>query len=193
MPDPTSHNRFLVFRIGSDRFGVSIFEIREVVRFQEIQKVPRALPFVQGIIDLRGREIVPIVDLADRLGIKLERGDPGQIRFIIAQVEGRPVGLMVSQVEEVVEVARNEILPNPLGMDAPFITGVFRLRAPKREEGGGKRQEESQLVFILTTQGLFTQEERIHLEEIRERFLKGAGSAPGEASTQGRSPQAELR
>lgn len=192
MPDPTPHNRFLVFRIGNDRFGVSIFEIREVVRFQEIQKVPRALPFVQGIIDLRGREIVPIVDLADRLGIKLDRGDPGQIRFIIAQVEGRPVGLMVSQVEEVVEVERKDLLPNPLGMDAPFITGVFRLKASRREEEE-KRTEESRLVFVLTTQGLFTQEERIHLEEIRERFLKGAGSTPGEASTQGKSPRAELR
>lgn len=174
MPEFALKQRFLIFRIGAEQFGISIFEIREVARYQVVKRVPRALPFVKGIIDLRGVEIVPIVDLTDRLGIPALSQDSAQNRFLIAQVEGRPVGLMVSQVDEVVEVDSGEIMANPLGMDAPFIAGVLRLKPSSRErEGEGEeRPGESRLVFILKMDELFTHEERVHLQEIRDRFLK---------------------
>ena len=55
------------FRIGKETFGVDIFSVREIVRVQEITKVPGAPDFVLGVINLRGR-IISVVDLGRQLG-----------------------------------------------------------------------------------------------------------------------------
>ena len=45
------------FRIGKETFGVDIFSVREIVRVQEITKVPGAPEFVMGVINRRFRSI----------------------------------------------------------------------------------------------------------------------------------------
>lgn len=176
MSEPRGKQRYLIFRIGEERFAINIFEIREVARYHPLQKAPRALPFVKGIIDLRQSEIVPIVDLAERLGISLDTTSSSERRFLIVQAEGRPVGLLVSQVEEVVEVSPEEVLVKPLGMDAPFIAGVLRRKLSKREEGEEEKGKSSRLIFILKMDELFTEKELLHLKEIRERLEKEVSS-----------------
>ncbi len=56
------------FRIGHENFCVDIFAVREIVRVQEITKVPGAPDFVRGVINLRGR-IISVVDLGHQLGL----------------------------------------------------------------------------------------------------------------------------
>jgi chemotaxis signal transduction protein len=86
------------------------------------------------------------------------------------------VGLLVSQVEEVVEVSPEEVLVKPLGMDAPFIAGVLRRKLSKREEGEEEKGKSSRLIFILKMDELFTEKELLHLKEIRERLEKEVSS-----------------
>jgi len=170
--DEKRKHQYLLFRIGEESFALPIFQIREVTRYQPLQKVPRALPFVKGVIDLRGSEIVPIVDLADRLGLSPPSAtDHSQGRFLIVQVEGRPVGIWVSQVEEVLEVSSEEIVGQPLGVETPFLGGVIRKKIPAREGKEGSDQE-TRLIFILKVEEIFTHKELVHLREIREQISR---------------------
>ncbi len=56
------------FLLGKERYAVDLYDIREVVEYTTITKLPNTPSYMKGIIDLRG-EITTIVDLKDRLHI----------------------------------------------------------------------------------------------------------------------------
>ena len=59
------------FLLGKERYAVDLYDIREVVEYTTITKLPNTPSYMKGIIDLRG-EITTIVDLKDRLHIQQE-------------------------------------------------------------------------------------------------------------------------
>ncbi len=56
------------FLLGRERYAIDLFDVREVVEYTSITKLPNTPSYMKGIIDLRG-EITTIVDLKDRLHI----------------------------------------------------------------------------------------------------------------------------
>jgi len=62
------------FRLEGEEFGVPIRDVREIIRMQEVTRVPRAPDSVEGVINLRG-QIVPIIDLRRRLGMSPKESD----------------------------------------------------------------------------------------------------------------------
>lgn len=56
------------FLLGNERYAVDLFDVKEVVEYTTITKLPNSASYMKGIIDLRG-EITTIVDLKDRLHI----------------------------------------------------------------------------------------------------------------------------
>jgi purine-binding chemotaxis protein CheW len=57
------------FLLGKERYAVDLFDVKEVVEYTTITKLPNTASYMKGIIDLRG-EITTIVDLKDRLHIQ---------------------------------------------------------------------------------------------------------------------------
>ena len=63
--------QLVLFKLGEEEFGVNILQAREIEKLdQGLTRVPKAPPFVEGVINLRG-EIIPIVDLRKRFGLTL--------------------------------------------------------------------------------------------------------------------------
>src|SRR5271157_968401 len=56
------------FILGKERFAIDLFDVKEVVEYTTITKLPNVPAYVKGIIDLRG-EITTIIDLKHRLNI----------------------------------------------------------------------------------------------------------------------------
>lgn len=61
-------NRFLTFDLGSERYGITINQVTEIIGLQEINKLPEMTNDILGIINLRGK-IVPVIDM----GMKFEK------------------------------------------------------------------------------------------------------------------------
>jgi purine-binding chemotaxis protein CheW len=59
------------FVLGSEHFAIDLFDVKEVVEYTTITKLPNVPSYVKGIIDLRG-EITMIIDLKHRLNISEE-------------------------------------------------------------------------------------------------------------------------
>ena len=59
--------RYLTFRTDGQIFGLPITEIVQITQMQEIIELPEHLPYVKGIINLRG-QIIPVIDVRLRLG-----------------------------------------------------------------------------------------------------------------------------
>jgi len=114
------------FRVGRESFGVPIAVIHEIVRVPEITAVPDAPGCVEGVINLRGK-IVSIVDLRKRFGAR-EVSSNKKNRILVAEVEGRLVGLVVDAASEVLKVPPSDVDPPPNVFDAElnYVTGVAK-------------------------------------------------------------------
>lgn len=104
-------------------------EVQEVIRLGPVTPVRYAPEAVLGIVNLRGK-IVTIVDLGLRLG--LPQAAPGSdSRIFIMEDRGEFIGLLVDQVDEVVEIERERWQPPPANVNwgqAQFFKGVCRDR-----------------------------------------------------------------
>lgn len=121
----------VLLRVGADRYAVPITSVREILRVGRITSVSTAPPFVHGVINLRG-VIMTVLDL--RIFFGLEPGPVGvEARIIIAEGGGMVVGVLVEQVEEIVDLPAAQVKP-PLspakGTVEDYIVGI----APHRDQ-----------------------------------------------------------
>lgn len=110
--DLDDDEQVVVFRLDKEEFGVPINSVQEIVRVpDELIHVPKAPPFVEGVINLRG-SVLPVIDLRLRLGLpRVERSDGQRIMvFLIADVR---TGFIVDQVAEVLKIPKAVIEPAP--------------------------------------------------------------------------------
>lgn len=102
----------VVFRLGSEEFGVPIDSVQEIVRVPEaLTHVPKAPEAVEGVINLRG-SVLPVVDLRRRLGLPSVERNEGQ-RIVVLLIHGARTGFIVDAVAEVLKVPRQAIEPAP--------------------------------------------------------------------------------
>jgi purine-binding chemotaxis protein CheW len=88
------------FLLGKERYAVDLYDIREVVEYTTITKLPNAPSYMKGIIDLRG-EITTIVDLKDRLHIPAGsemNEENSRIIVLDEKITRAKTGIMVDEV-----------------------------------------------------------------------------------------------
>lgn len=101
----------LVFDLDDARFGIDAMLVRESVWLPELTPVEEAPPYIAGIFSLRG-QIVSVIDLNLRFG---HSAQPYRLsdQVVILQLEQTLLGLIVSEVREVIEIATEAIQPPP--------------------------------------------------------------------------------
>ncbi len=90
--------------------------------------MPRAPGFVRGVINLRG-VVLPIIDLADRLGFAPAEPTPRHV-IIVAQTGRQMVGLLVDAVSDIIAAPAEKLQPTPdVGSEAAraFVLGVMAI------------------------------------------------------------------
>src|SRR4051812_38969449 len=116
------------FDVDTLFIGIEIGRIQEILRPQPVTPVPLAPSSIRGLMSLRG-QIVPVIDLAQRLGVQLlEQGD-NAFNVLIRTPDG-PVSLLVDQIGDVVEVSQDSFEPAPDTMRSSMralITGAYKL------------------------------------------------------------------
>src|SRR5208337_798168 len=120
--------QLVTFRLGNEEFGVGIKKVQEINRMIDITKIPNAPPYVEGVVNLRGK-IVPIVSLRTKLGFEQIEYDK-MTRIMVVEVEGKVLGFIVDSVFEVlrIEDPKIEAPPSITGSsDSAYIEGVINL------------------------------------------------------------------
>jgi len=122
-----SESQLVVFDLASEHYGVDIADVREILRMQEITKVPGAEVYIEGVINLRGK-VLPVLDLRKRLGLKIaELTDESRV-VVIDRKEGE-VGVIVDSVTEVLRVPNEAIvaLSSMLQGNSDYLRGIAKL------------------------------------------------------------------
>ncbi|MCW7071714.1 MAG: chemotaxis protein CheW [Methanophagales archaeon] len=111
---PKETKTFVIFRLGEEEFGVEVKNIKEIAKMTTITRVPRAPDFIEGVINLRG-SLATVVNLRKRFRFGFEpRGETeADSRIIIAELGGKPVGMLVDAATEVLRIPVSEIEATP--------------------------------------------------------------------------------
>jgi len=112
---PTAHlgGKYLTFALGREEYGLEILKVREIIGLMEITCVPRTLPHIRGVINLRG-QVITVVDLRSRFGMpSVETTDETCIIVVEYLQAGRKLntGIVVDCVSEVLDIPGDKIEP----------------------------------------------------------------------------------
>lgn len=147
---------FLTFILGSDLFGIQVGDIREVIEYKKIFRIPRVPDYIMGVINLRG-EVVPIVDLYSRFySTKSHLKNSASVVVVEINDDNQkvPIGIMIDEVKSVTELNSNRI------ETVPEIGSRIR---PDFIEGIGKLED--QFVILLRIQNILNIEELSNIDE----------------------------
>lgn len=142
--------QLVTFKLGNELYGVDVMDVKEIVKIQNIRAIPNTPYYMLGILNLRS-EVIPIIDLhrrfhiGDNDNIELDELESG---FIILNVQGMEIGIIIDRVAKVTTINRADIKDPPQmmgGVASEYIIGVV--------------QEEKSYLVILDTQKLFEAKE----------------------------------
>ena len=119
--DPT--RQLVVFSLGSEEYALPITRVQEIIRYTEPRIVASRTAWVRGVINLRGK-IVPVCDLAERLGLGLERSPVAKI--VIVETATGTAGIIVDEVEEVLTVDDAQLDAVPAA-DSTYVDAIAKL------------------------------------------------------------------
>lgn len=118
--------QYIVVKIGSEQYGIDIGYIDNIVRMQEITRVPKAQPYFKGVTNLRG-EVIPVMSIRKKMGLD-EDVYTNASRIIFLRIEQKDMlGIIVDEVKEVVNLGENDIEKvshNAKDIKSSFINGI---------------------------------------------------------------------
>jgi purine-binding chemotaxis protein CheW len=120
--------QYCTFHVAGHYFGLDVLRVQEVIRYQEMTRVPLAPPVVRGLINLRG-QIVTALDLRQRLGLGQCPVAQQPINVVVRCDDGA-VSLLVDEIGDVLELPEDLFERAPETLTGPvreLIRGVYKL------------------------------------------------------------------
>jgi purine-binding chemotaxis protein CheW len=120
--------QFCSFYVDGQFFGVPVQQVQEVIRYQEMTRVPLVPRVIRGLINLRG-QIVVAIDLRRRLNAPERPEDQLPMNVVVRTADGA-LSLLVDEIGDVLEVQEEtfERPPETLqGIARSLISGVHKL------------------------------------------------------------------
>jgi purine-binding chemotaxis protein CheW len=130
--------QLVVFSLGEEEYALPITHVQEIIRYAEPRAVASDQPWIEGVISLRGK-IIPVCDLAGRLGIERQR--EGSANIVIVETAGGTAGITVDEVEEVLTIDEDQLDEVPAAGTA-FIEAIAKI--------------DDRLVILLNADGIFS-------------------------------------
>jgi len=144
-PAKQKEQKYITFSLGDEDYGIPVLEVLEIVRIENLIRIPHARDYLMGMMDIRGH-VLQIIDLRKKL--QMEAGDGSRERAILIAVGSRKIGLAVDRVAHVKEFPADSIDEGP---------PVLKSTANRHVIGVGKSGD--QFVVLMSLANLFTPEE----------------------------------
>ncbi len=153
---------FVIFRLGAEEFGMDVMNIKEIARITKITRVPHTPGFIEGIINLRG-SLFTVINLRKKFGFVPKAIDANS-RIIIAELEDKPVGMLVDEATEVLRIPVSDIEATP-----EMVTTEI-----SKEYLWGVGKVENRLIILLDLKQVLAKTDLEELKEFEEQEEKGA-------------------
>jgi purine-binding chemotaxis protein CheW len=151
--DMPEFHQFCTFFLSDLFLGLEVEKVQEIIRYQNITRVPLAPPAVQGLINLRG-QIVPAVNLRRCLNLSESALDSGLPSASLNKESGEqlPLNVVVRMADEVISILVDEVGEVLEIADDCFERSPETLKGKARELIRGAYKLQQQLLLILDTE-----------------------------------------
>jgi purine-binding chemotaxis protein CheW len=118
---------FITLSVGDEIYGIDLRNIHEIINITKMTSIPNTLPFMKGVINLRG-DIIPVVDMRERCGLELKEYNK-KTPVLIVELDSLLIGLVIDSVYDVVKFPGSKIQHPPhysAKIDSDFIDGLLQ-------------------------------------------------------------------
>jgi purine-binding chemotaxis protein CheW len=119
--------KYLTFVLANEEYGLEILKVREIIGLMDTTAVPGMPPYVNGVINLRGK-VIPVIDMRLKFGMA-QTEHTAETCIIVVDVHGSLIGVVVDQVSEVLDIHEDEIEDAPnigVAVENDFILGMAK-------------------------------------------------------------------
>lgn len=124
--------QYLSFVVASETYAIGILDVKEIIEYAGVGRVPMMPATIRGVINLRGK-VVPVIDLGVRFG-GIPTEPSRRTCIVIVEVESgeerHDMGVMVDAVNEVLDIPPENLEPAPAfgaKIRTDFIRGMGRV------------------------------------------------------------------
>jgi purine-binding chemotaxis protein CheW len=139
------------FLLGQEHFAIDLFDVKEVVEYTRITKLPNSPIYIKGIIDLRG-EITTIIDLKQHLAItskSMTSEEESRIIVLDNKLTRSKIGIMVDEVLTVSTFNAGQVdVTTTSGDDSTHILGIIKKKTKDKDK------ETTELIIWLDVKSL---------------------------------------
>ncbi|MCF6172407.1 MAG: chemotaxis protein [Campylobacteraceae bacterium] len=121
-------------------YGVNVSKVREIIKIPNLTEIPGVPDYIEGIFDLRG-VVIPVVNLAKWMDIKVPEAEKLKPRIIITEFSDILIGFIVHEAKRIRRISWKDIEP------ASFVSGMGTL--DKSQITGVTRIENDEVLLIL--------------------------------------------
>ena len=129
--EPLLH--LIVFKLGSEFYGIKIEQVKEVTVTPTITRMPRTPDFVKGVANIRG-DIIAIMDLEERFGIRPDASTPTANSSYTLVIEAREysIGVVVKEVPQSLNLSVSRMDKTPsflqdIAVQENYIEGIAKV------------------------------------------------------------------
>ena len=112
--------RYLIFVIDDLKLGVDAEFVVEILSSHTATALPLVPSYVRGIFNMRG-QIIPVLDIRRRLG---KSDNEAENLLVVLNYDNTRIGILVDAVDQMVEIADEDILPMPAQNMQRFVSGM---------------------------------------------------------------------
>ncbi|ABN54016.1 purine-binding chemotaxis protein CheW [Acetivibrio thermocellus AD2] len=114
---------YVACELVNEKYALKISDVYEIIKMQNITPIPNSQPFLEGVINLRGK-IIPVVNLHKRLGLT-NYTPTKKTRIVVVKSRDEMIGVVVDKVNHVIRFS--DIQPPPemiAGIDGSYFEGI---------------------------------------------------------------------
>ncbi|GAA0076500.1 chemotaxis protein CheW [Clostridium sp. CTA-5] len=109
--EDTQKDKYLIFSIDRQDYGIDIENVIEIICIQPITEVPELPDYIKGVINLRGK-IIPVMDIRLKLKKEAKKYDD-RTCIIIVEIKGICIGFIIDRVLEVATIPEKDLSSLP--------------------------------------------------------------------------------
>ena len=130
--DAVEQTQYLTFYLAGEEYAIGILQVKEILEYDTLTKVPQTPASIRGVINLRG-SVVPVVDLAAKFGLP---PSPVTKRTCIVIVEvdldgqRTVMGVLADAVSQVMDLAPTDVEPPPAfgtAVRVDYLQGMWKV------------------------------------------------------------------
>lgn len=163
-----NETQHLTFMLAGEEFAIGILQVKEIIAYDTLTKVPMTAAYIRGVINLRG-SVVPVVDLGVKFHLP-ERPVTKQSCIVIVEMASGGdrivIGIVADEVRQVIDLVPMDIEAAPsfgTKVRVDFLRGLGKV---------GKK-----FILILDVDCVLTTEELDNIGSVN-KGIQGEGSAP---------------